>query len=79
MYFHILSLLHHGHLFSTILSNKYTAFVLYAIMMSYGEKMFEPIPWPCCDGQSDKSSNKKVTFQREFKEDNENDDGSFSA
>ena len=48
-------------------------------MMSYGEKMFEPIPWPCCDGQSDKSSNKKVTFQGEFKEDNENDDGSFSA
>ena len=48
-------------------------------MMSYGEKMFEPIPWPCCVGLSDKSVNKKITFQGEFKDGTENDDGSFSA
>lgn len=53
-----------------------TAFVLYAIMMSYGENMFKPIPWPCCSSQSSKDNQHN---KNGYKDGFENDDGCFSA
>lgn len=61
--------------------NSVAAFVLYAILMSYGDRMFKPIPWPCFCGSSNERNEKKLRLENnkgEFKEGFDND-GSFSA